>query len=101
MLFHSKIKYTKDKDTGRLVCVDPHMHSIQVYNSMKSLVFRCANKDGMVETELLRSLSDQVSLRTEMLMTAQKYMDVNLGFTREKVVTNALFALSVTNPNAV
>lgn len=36
-----------------------------------------------------------------MLLTAQKYMDINLGFTREKVSNNALYALSVTDPNAV
>lgn len=58
MLFKSKIKYVLNEETGRLVCTDPHMRHILVFNSMKSLVFRCTNKDGMVDTELLRALTD-------------------------------------------
>jgi hypothetical protein len=55
------------------------MHHIQVFVSLKALVFKCAEKDGSVDTELLLSLADQVVLRTNMLMIAVKYMPYDIG----------------------
>ena len=34
-------------------------------------------------------------------MIAENYMEVNLGLTRKKVSTENLYALSITDPNAV
>ena len=36
-----------------------------------------------------------------MLMIAENYMEVNLGLTRKSVSTSNLYALSITDPNAV
>ena len=36
-----------------------------------------------------------------MLVIAENFMEVNLGLTRKKVTTEALYALSITDPNAV
>jgi hypothetical protein len=58
MLFKSRIRYVFDEELGKLVCVDPNMRHVQIFNSLKALVFKCANKDGMVDTELLNSLAD-------------------------------------------
>ena len=58
MLFKSRIKYLFDEKLGKLVCIDPNMKHILKFNSLKDLVFKCANKDGNVDTELLNSLAD-------------------------------------------
>ena len=36
-----------------------------------------------------------------MMMTAQIYMTVDLGLTRENIAENSMYALSITDPNTV
>ena len=101
MIFSNEIKYRRDEETGRLIWEDEHLRLIQIFNSMKSLIYRCANKDKKVQTELLYSLSDQIILRVEMMTTASNYMAVDLGLNPEGIAKNSMFALSITDPNAV
>ena len=50
--------------------LNPHyLNRLREFNLLKRLVANCADKTCMVDTELLRSLIDQVELRMEMIQT--------------------------------
>lgn len=59
---------------------------------------KCVNKDDMVNTEDLKALVHQVTLRKSMLMIASDYT-VGLPDEPDQLVDDALFDLSRVDPN--
>ena len=68
---------------------------------MKSLVANCAEKTGLVDTELLKSLTDQVELRLKIFKIQIRCADLDYGKTMEELKQDALIELTMTNPKAV
>lgn len=53
---HSDSKFVRDKVSGKWKLNDAGLKNIKIFNELKALVFKCANKDGSVDTELLKGL---------------------------------------------
>ena len=68
---------------------------------MKKLVANSAEKTGLVDTELLVSLIDQVTLRCGMLNIEMRVGDLDIGKSEEEVFRDSLFELAKTEPATV
>ena len=90
-----------DKAAGRTKLAPSHLKGIQEFNQLKNLVANSADKENNVDTELLRSLIDQVNLRTRMLKIEKQVSDLELGKTEEEIERDCLYELARTNPKGV
>ena len=89
---------------------DPHTEStklnpawltgINEFNTFKKLVYSCADKQGQVNIEMIRSLVDQVNLRCKMLDLEQRLRGLELE-NEEEIYAAALFELSKLEPNSI
>ena len=63
-------------------------------------MFSCADKQGKVNIEMIRSLIDQVNLRCKMLDLEKRYRGLEME-DEEEIYSAALFELSKFDPNSV
>ena len=94
-------KFVVDENTGKQRISRKYLDGIQEFNLFKALVANCADKAGLVDTELLKALIDQVQLRYHMMKIEAKVSDLDVGKTEEEILEDNLFEMSKTNPNAV
>lgn len=94
-------KFVYDKNTNMTKLHPKYLDGIKEFNNLKKLVANCADKTGMVDTELIKSLIDQVNLRCEMLDIEIKADDLELGMTEEEIYQAALFELAKTEPKSI
>lgn len=74
-------KFVVDEKTGTKKLNPKYLSGINEYNNLKKLVANSANKMGVVDTDLLVSLTDQVSLRYHMLLIEMRVGDLDIGKT--------------------
>ena len=94
-------KFVYDKNTNMTKLHPKYLDGIKEFNNLKKLVANCADKTGMVDTELIKSLIDQVNLRCEMLDIEIKADDLELGMTEEEIYQSALYELAKTEPKSI
>ena len=90
---------------------DPYLEKIATFNLLKNMIDRCKDTEDMVDTKLLRAFIDQVHLRKDMLattnmswygvMSTDVQAEVATNPVAEQGVEDALFDLSLVNPNEV
>lgn len=68
---------------------------------LKTLVANCADKTGLVDTDMLKSLIDQVELRQKMLVTLILTGDLELGKDDEQMWQDGLIELCRAEPKNV
>jgi hypothetical protein len=103
MLFEdqSEDSWVRNEDTGLLKLRSEGMQQIKIFNELKLIVKKCTNKDGYVNTELLRSFVHSVTLRLRMLKTAEHHNDGNSGRNTKQVIDDTIYEFSKVEPNAV
>lgn len=65
------------------------------------MVANCADKEDNVDTELLRSLVEQVNTRSKMLEIERRVSDLELGKEPDEILNDCLYELARTNPKGV
>lgn len=76
------------------------LKSINEFNTFKRLVFSCADKKGLVNIEIIRSLIDQVNLRCKMLELEKRLGGLEMQDEAE-IYSAALFELSKCEPMGI
>jgi hypothetical protein len=94
-------KFVVDEKTGSKKLNPKYLSGIKEYNHLKKLVANCADKMGVVDTELLVSLIDQVTLRCNMMNIEMRVGDLDIGKTEDDVYKDSLFELAKTEPSTV
>lgn len=94
-------KFVLDERTGSKKLNPKYLSDIKEYNQLKKLVANCADKMGIVDTELLVSLIDQVNLRCKMMNIEMRVGDLVIGKTEQEVFRDSLFELAKTEPSTV
>lgn len=77
------------------------MNRLREFNLLKRLVANCADKTCMVDTELLKSLIDQVELRIQMISTLLHLGELEVAKGLEDMRQASLKELSRTEPKTV
>lgn len=88
-------------EQGTLKMQNQGMLAVKIFNELKALVKRCANKEGDIDTKMIEALIHQVTMRIRMLMIAEKYAEEKNGLDNVRVTDDSLFELSIVDPNAV
>lgn len=78
-----------------------YLNGLREFNYLKRLVANCADKNGQVDTEMLRSLIDQVELRIKIILTQIQMGDLEVGKDEEELWQDGLTELCSTEPKNV
>ena len=65
--------------SGERILNQKYLAGIREFNLLKKLVANCQDSTGMVDTQLLKSLVDQVNLRVEMMSIEMRVNDLDIG----------------------
>ena len=94
-------KFIEDPITKKKKLHPRYLKGIKEFNQLKRLAANCSDKTGLVDTNLLGSLLDQVNLRVQMLQIEIKLDELDLGKDEDELYMDSLFELGVTNPKSV
>ena len=77
------------------------LNGIKEYALIKNLVFLCAQKNKLVDVNLIKSLIDQVDLRCKMLAIEIKAGDLDYDGNEDVMFSDCLYELSKTEPLSI
>ena len=72
-------KFIDDPITKTKKLNPKNLEGIREFNQLKRLIANCANKNKMVDIELLKSLVDQGTIRREMMAIEMRVSDLDIG----------------------
>lgn len=94
-------KFYFDEHTKSQKLNPKYLAGIKEYAVIKDLVCQSADKNRMVDTNLLNGLIDQVDLRCKILAIEIKAGDLEIDADEEKIYNDALYELARTEPKAI
>ena len=77
------------------------LSGIKEYAIIKKLVCQCAEKNKMVDTNLIKGLIDQVDLRCKMLAIEIKSGDLDYDGDEDVMYSDSLYELTKTEPMSI
>lgn len=94
-------KFVEDPVTKKKKLHPRYLKGIKEFNQLKRLAANCSDKTGLVDTNLLSSLLDQVNLRVQMLQIEIKSDELDLGKDEDELYLDSMYELGLTNPKSV
>lgn len=93
---NSEDKFFYDPITDSQKINQKYLKDLKEYAVMKTLVCNSANKNMMVDVNLLLSLVEQVKLRFKMITIQMKLGNIEVDKTEDEIFTDILYELSKT-----